>query len=177
MNEDYSRGVKLDYASVLEELTVLVRDQKAGLDSPYSIVCQFLTLIIGKSQTAVVSKEKINSEVSKRPQSPIVFNMQELKEADNLLLSLIEQTKNGFETGVKEDFMNGVQEMLKILKDKSSCFNNPHQIVCKLLELLVSDSVVGLESYVKAMVAEVAAKVVAKLLANNREKQIVISQE
>ena len=34
-----------------------------------------------------------------------------------------------------------------------------------------------METYVKAMVAETAAKVVAKLLANNREKQILTSKE
>ena len=62
----------MDYASVLEELMVLVRDQREGLDSPYGIVCQFLTLIIEKSQKAVVSEEKVNLEVSKS-----VFNTQE----------------------------------------------------------------------------------------------------
>ena len=34
-----------------------------------------------------------------------------------------------------------------------------------------------METYVKAMVAEIAAKVVAKLLANNKEKQILTSKE
>ena len=34
-----------------------------------------------------------------------------------------------------------------------------------------------MEIYVKAMVAETAAKVVAKLLANNKEKQILTSKE
>ena len=42
---------------------------------------------------------------------------------------------------------------------------------------MIGDSVSGLESYVKAMLAEVAAKVVAKLLANNRGKSILISKE
>ena len=60
--------------------------------------------------------------------------------------------------------------MLKIAKDSQSWFENPHGTVCKLLDLIIAESVEGTESHVKAMIADVAAKVVAKLLANGREK-------
>ena len=66
--------------------------------------------------------------------------------------------------------MNGLQEMLALVKDPKACFDNPHSIVCKLLGLLIEETVAGLESSVKAMLAEVAARVTAKLLANNKEK-------
>ena len=67
--------------------------------------------------------------------------------------------------------------MLALVKEPNSSLNNPHQIECKLLDLLKGSSVQGLEPHVKAGVAETAAKVVAKLLAHNKEKQILTSKE
>ena len=100
-----------------------------------------------------------------------------MEEADEALIGLVEQTAEGFESGNRDNYMNGLQQMLKIVLSKKSVLENPHSIVCKLLDLIIGPSVVGLESYVKAMLAEVAAKVVAKLLANNKEKQILTSEE
>ena len=100
-----------------------------------------------------------------------------MEEADEALLGFVEQTAEGFENGNRDNYMNGLQQMLKIVLSKKSVLENPHSIVCKLLDLIIGPSVVGLESYVKAMLAEVAAKVVAKLLANNKEKQILTSEE
>ena len=94
----------------------------------------------------------------------------QLEAADEKLLGLLEQTSEGFEKGITANYMNGLQEMLALVQDPKACFENPHSIVCKLLDLLVGETVVGLESYVKAMLAEVAARVTAKLLANNKEK-------
>ena len=66
--------------------------------------------------------------------------------------------------------MNGLQEMLEIVSDKSTFLENPHNVVRKLLDMITAPSVVGLESHVKAMLAEVAARAVAKLIAHNKEK-------
>ena len=66
--------------------------------------------------------------------------------------------------------MNGLQEMLELVKDPKACFENPHSIVCRLLDLLIGETVVGLESYVKAMLAEVAAKVIISLMVNNKKR-------
>ena len=93
-----------------------------------------------------------------------------MEATDEKLLGLLEQTSGGFEKGIQANYMNGLQEMLALVKDPKACFENPHSIVCKLLDLLIGETVVGLESYVKAMLAEVAARVTAKLLANNKEK-------
>ena len=60
--------------------------------------------------------------------------------------------------------------MLIIVQDTQTSLENPHNIVCQLLDLIISPSVVGLESYVKASLANVASKVIAKLLANNKKK-------
>ena len=100
-----------------------------------------------------------------------------MEEADEALIGLVEQTAEGFESGNRDNYMNGLQQMLKIVLSKKSVLENPHSIVCKLFDLIIGPSVVGLESYVKAMLAEVAAKIVAKLLANNKEKQILTSEE
>ena len=93
-----------------------------------------------------------------------------MEAADEELLGLLEQTSDGFDKGLQANYMNGLQEMLALVKAPNTCFENPHTIVCKLLYLIIGDSVAGLESFVKAMLAEVAAKVVVKLLATNKEK-------
>ena len=93
-----------------------------------------------------------------------------LEAADEKLLGLLQQTGDGFGQGIQANYMSGLQEMLALVKAPKTCFENPHAIVCKLLDLIIGDSVAGLESFVKAMLAEVAAKVIVKLLANNKEK-------
>ena len=93
-----------------------------------------------------------------------------LEAADELMNGLIDQTASGFESGSKQNYMNGLQEMLRVVRAKGTCLENPHLVVCRLLNMIIGDSVKGLESYIKALLAEVAAKIVAKLLANNKEK-------
>ena len=93
-----------------------------------------------------------------------------MEAADEELIGLLGQTSDGFDKGLQANYMNGLQEMLALVKAPKTCFENPHAIVCKLLDLIIGDSVAGLESFVTAMLAEVAAKVVVKLLATNKEK-------
>ena len=173
-NEGFKRGARVDYVSVFEELLVKVKDQTSGLDSPYLIVGQLLSIMISKSapvadvvQKHVVSKESKTTDVQHF----------ELIDVDEKLLELFKKTEEGFEQGIQANYMSGLQEMLALAKDPNSSLNNPHQIECKLLDLLKGSSVQGLEPHVKAGVAETAAKVVAKLLAHNKEKQILTSKE
>ena len=119
----------------------------------------------------------ISSAVRLLQNSEIVRESVCSKTADERLIELIEQTADGFERGIKTNYMNGLQEMLRVVRDGQAVLENPHQLVCRLLDLIIGPSVVGLESHVKAGIAEVAAKVVTKLLANNKEKQILTSEE
>ena len=53
-----------------------------------------------------------------------------LEAADEKLLGLLEQTSGGFEKGIQANYMNGLQEMLALVKDPKACLENPYNVVC-----------------------------------------------
>ena len=71
----------------------------------------------------------------------VVVQQVELVDVDERLLELFKKTEEGFDGANQANYMNGLQEMLALVKDPNSSLNNPHQIVCKLLDLIKGSSV------------------------------------
>ena len=54
----------------------------------------------------------------------------ELVPEDEKLLDLLQQTSDGFQQGVCANYMNGLQEMLALLREPQTSFENPYNVVC-----------------------------------------------